>query len=206
MRNTFLAIGSFCGLAFGAMALAEAPDNRAAPCLANYIFANNIGGIDAPVFDASGNRLSGSNYLALLYGGPTADSLSVAWNENGLPMSPVPFTATLGGQAGYFYNGAVFVPDVPAYTYAWLQVRAWDARIAPSWEEAVTLGLGGYGESDVFRRLGGNACSLPPVAPSPLFGLRSFSLVPEPSPLALSLLGGRVAGWAALCQRRRKRL
>jgi hypothetical protein len=32
-------------------------------------------GLDAPVYDADGNRLFGTNYVAELYGGITADSM-----------------------------------------------------------------------------------------------------------------------------------
>lgn len=100
-------------------------------------------GIDAPVFDAAGNRLFGSHYVAALYGGPTPDALTVAMA--GLaPMQPSPFIRTFNGQTGYFAEGGfVQIDTVPSGGYAWLQVRAWDLRLGQTYEEVMQLGLGG---------------------------------------------------------------
>ena len=123
-------------------------------------------------------------------------SLQLAWKDYvfGLPpMAPVPFDFFIPG----FISGPIVVVDSPGCgASAWLQVRAWDTRVAASYEEAVDLDIGGYGESNTFFLDGGNPCSLPEVPPQ-LFGLETFSLrpvVPEPSVWAL-LVGGGVIWW-----------
>lgn len=170
--------------------------------LALFVFYGNVGGdicwgqstftfsnyeppagIDAPVFDAFGNRLAGNNYVAVLYGGPTGDSLQLATAELGTAsMSPVIF---LDGQfAGYFARGGwVEIRNVPRGGSAWLQVRAWDVRLGTTYEDAAALGTGGYGESGLFRAMGGGEGGGVPSPPGPLVGLQSFSLRPiaEPS-------------------------
>ena len=74
--------------------------------------------------------------------------------------------------------------------WAWLQVRAWDARLAMTYEEVSALGIGGYGESAVFYQQGGDPYDILGIPPR-LIGLQSFSLraIPEPSAAALALLG-----------------
>lgn len=150
--------------------------------------------LDVPVFDGEGNRLSGANYVATLYGGATQDSLAPALYEfNNQPMSPTSFTfvSPIAGQGGYFSEAAtVYIPFTVDGLTAWLQVRAWDIRLGSSYEEVVALGLGGYGESNIFLQPGGNPAV--PTTPGFLTGLQSFSLlpvIPEPSGAALFLLG-----------------
>jgi hypothetical protein len=160
-----------------------------------YTFLNYVQSLlDAPVFDADGTRLAGTDYVAALYGGMTPDTLELAWHVDVSPMAPVPFTLMPGGQAGYFRDpgGFVSIPTVPCGQVAWLKVRAWDARLGASYEEVVSLGLGGYGESNLFEKRGGNLCLGVATPPELLIGLQSFSLlpvIPEPSPLWLVLLG-----------------
>jgi PEP-CTERM motif-containing protein len=173
-----------------------------APVLAQstFIFVNYAPGadIDAPVFDAAGNRLSGTNYLAILYGGPSPESLQPASTGNPV-MSPVPFTYTPNGQEGYFGSGGfVIVNNVDCGAYAWLQVRAWDARLGATYDEVARLGLGGYGESALFYTYGGEiACSPTGRNSQALRGLESFSLrpIPEPGPWALLAFGAGFLCW-----------
>ncbi len=163
------------------------------PCqgqVSSYNFNNHIESIDAPVLDAAGDRLSGSNYVAVLYGGGSPGSLQLGVTLNLSTMAPVPFTYTPSGQAGYFRGGAVIVNGVTC-GLAWLQVRAWDARLGSAYDDVVKLGLGGYGESNIFEAPGGQVfpCVNVPTAPMNLFGLQSFSLLPEvPEPNSFLLL------------------
>jgi hypothetical protein len=166
-------------------------------------FVNYIeGGLDAPVFDSNGNRLVDTDYVAMLYGGLTTDSLTPAYGDGFQVMLPEPFTyrPDLGG--GYFGRpGYVTVNGVPGGGVAWLQVRAWDARLGATYEDVVALGIGGYGGSNLFQRSGGNPNGGVPTPPEPLVGLQSFSLspiIPEPNSSALLLLG-----FALLFRRRR---
>jgi len=165
---------------------------RACDAQSTYFFSNYLVGLDAPVFDAAGSRLSGANYVAVLYGGPASSGLQLGGNFLSLtPMTPVPFTFMPNGLAGYFRGGTVEVNSMSPGGFAWLQVRAWDARLGATFDGVATLGLGGYGESNLFYAPGGNPTGLPTL-PEPLTGLQSFSLlpeVPEPNSLLLLLLG-----------------
>ena len=94
-----------------------------------------------------------------------------------------------GSLAGYFFDWQDYVRAVPGVVPggpAWVQVRAWDARLGGSYEQVVALDIGGYGESNLFRLNSGGCLQ---CEPSYLVGLQSFSLVPEPSLVVLLLLG-----------------
>ena len=150
-------------------------------------------GIDAPVFDGNGIPLSGTNYVAMLYGGTTVDSLTPARSRShpAFIEAPVPFTFMPLGKAGYFPPSIVGITTVDCGGLAWLQVRAWDARLGATFEDVMAQGIGGYGQSELFQSRGGFDCTIP-GPPGNLFGLKSFSLlpvVPEPSPALLFLLG-----------------
>jgi hypothetical protein len=159
-------------------------------------------GIDAPVFDAAGNRLTGTNYVAMLFGGPTPDVLAPATTiSRFVPMPPVPFTYMPGGLGGYFAYGIVQITNV-CIIPAWLQVRAWDARLGSTYEEVIALGVGGYGQSPLFQLHGSDTCLPNPPPAVHLIGLQSFSLVPEPGPVLLLLIA---VPWVVLRLRRRSK-
>jgi hypothetical protein len=176
----------------------------AGPVLGQGYFAFNNrwpGLVDAPVFDALGNRLSGPDYLASLYVGPTPDSLQpVVRDTGGYPVATQPFQT--GQLAGYIVGESVAASNVAGGALVWVQMRAWDASLGGTYEEAVQAGLGGYGESGLFEaRAGlvegaGTRCEF-------LVGLESFSLrsvIREPSALNLLLLAAPVL-WLANRQR-----
>src|SRR5262245_7853454 len=102
-----------------------------------FYFFNYAGAtFDHPVFNADGSRLQGTNFVAMLYGGQTMDMLRPATLELGQTLAPVPFTYAPMGMAGYFRAAApVEIPGTPPCTFAWLQVRAWDARLGSSYEQ-----------------------------------------------------------------------
>jgi hypothetical protein len=83
--------------------------------------------------------------------------------------------------------GYVQIPNVPSL-FPWLQVRAWDARLGSTYDAVKALAIGGYGESNLFQKQGGNRFGLP-SQPEPLIGLQSFNLVLEPSAFLLLLIG-----------------
>ena len=153
--------------------------------------------VDAPVFDAEGVPLAGPNYLAELWGAATPDLLAPLLVINqGDRREIVPFLTR-----GYFISSSSYlsVPSVLPGNYAWLQVRAWDARLGATYEDAVAAGLGGYGESPLFYAKGGDPFNQFPI-PGPLIGLQSFNLlpeVPEPSTWTLLIWGGTVT-WCAM--------
>lgn len=145
--------------------------------------------IDAPISNVGGAKLEGAGFLAQLYIGDTEASLA-----------PVAGTATFrtGAGAGYITGGGartiVGSDGVKVYK---AQVRAWDAAGGATFEAAVGAGKNA-GKSNVLN-------VTPTVAPNPpadLVGLQAFSLaggtpvIPEPSTIALSLLGlGALLAW-----------
>jgi hypothetical protein len=173
---------------------------------ASFVFANfhphsSGANVNAPVFDADGNRLAGTDYVAMLYGGSSQNSLAPA-TIGGRVMDPVPLTYVPTGESGYFaQSGFVVIDTVPANDYAWLQVRAWDLRVGQTYDEVAARGLGGYGQSVLFYARGGDIFPPPATAPQPLRGLQSFSLVPEPGTWAMLALGVGILFWN--CRHRR---
>jgi len=151
-------------------------------------FANIGATLDAPVLNLTGAKASGSKYKVELLAGSTATSLTVvgstALSDN-------------ASAAGYFLGGTVTIAGQAPGTKPFLQVRAFDSTGGATFANAAIRG-----ESTIFALgsaggLGG--VGTPPSTPSDLIGLTSFRLVPEPSVIALALVGG-----AALLLRRRK--
>jgi hypothetical protein len=161
-------------------------------------------GVNAPVYDSQGAPLVGSNYLAELWGEATTDSLTPAITYWTRQRVIIPFLT--GTAAGYFYDpyagrdgtDALCVFAVPPEGWAWLQVRAWAAHLGGTYEQAVSLGLGGYGASPFFYAKGSGPGGTLPNPPAALTGLQSFNLlpeIPEPSAVGLLMLGGLLLFW-----------
>jgi hypothetical protein len=150
-------------------------------------------GIDAPIFDVNGTtRLAGNAFMAQLWAGPSAASLA--------PIgAALPFFSQASGGAGYIDSSAGptdrTVGTVAPGAIAFVQVRAWSVASGVDWNSA-----GIRGQSSTLQITTGGAGS-PPSLPADLTGLTSFSLavIPEPSVIALGLLGA-----GALLLRRRK--
>jgi hypothetical protein len=154
---------------------------------------NSGSGVNAPVFNAQGVALSGSAYLAELWGGADSNSLTpLVLVYQGDIRLIIPFRTDV---PGYFSSGRsdLCVTSVMSHTYAWLQVHAWQANLGATYEQVVALGIGGYGSSSLFYARGNDPfLGGVPEIPAPLIGLQSFSLlpvVPEPGTWALALLG-----------------
>jgi len=162
-------------------------------------FSNRVvGTVDAPVFDVGGTtKLSGTTAWAQIYAGAAGVS-----DASKLVAVGAPVNFRTGAAAGYVVPPAsdVTINGVGAGAVASLQVRAWTGT-ATSFEAAKTAGAS-YGSSSIFQSaaLGGDpGTGAPPLTSPALVGLTSFSLVPEPSTIALGALGA-----AALLLRRRK--
>jgi len=162
-------------------------------------FNNRVGSspnftVNAPIFDLDGaTKLAGTGYLAQLYGGASEATLAAVGVA-------VPFRTGTG--AGYFNpapDATRAIPGITPGTAAAIQVRAWDASKGATYEAALAAG-GATGKSLTLTIPTGGVGE-PPSLPADLVGLQSFSLtiVPEPTTLALGLLGA-----ALLVIRRRK--
>lgn len=136
--------------------------------LAFYNRESGIPGLDAPVFDIDGvTRLNGSNYVAQLYAGPSAETVRAVGN-------PSPFNS--GTFAGYFVRQTLTVPNVAPGDIAFAQVRAWEATKGDTYEEARAR-TGKFGRSVLLQvQLGGALPNSPPILPGYLAGLTSFQL------------------------------
>jgi MYXO-CTERM domain-containing protein len=145
--------------------------------------------VNAPVTYSVGNLVQGTGpnaILGQLLAGPVGGSLVPVGNA-------VPFRSDVG--AGYITaGGEVAIPGTAPGGAAQVQMVAWFAGMGGSWETVLRdlnsgIWCGGFGESQVITvpALGGG--SFPPAL---LEGLQGFSVgpgCPEPSPLALGLLG-----------------
>jgi hypothetical protein len=110
------------------------------------------------------------------------------------PLTPI---ATFrGGTAAGYVTGTsavdVTVPGIQAGSQATLALRAFNGT---TYETSTMFGQ----SSSVTVTLGGQPPTGAPLTPAALTGLTGFSVVPEPSTIALAVLGG-----AALLLRRRK--
>ena len=108
--------------------------------------------VNAPVMDAQGVLLAGTNYLAELWGGAAQDSLT--------PLLDIARgnTRVFAGfvSPGYFFSGTSYlsVTSIPPRGWAWLEVRVWDVRLGATYEAVAELGIGSYGESPLFYARG----------------------------------------------------
>lgn len=129
---------------------------RAKP-VANFILANRYStvSLDAPVRDGEGRLLAGEDWRFELYSGPAVDLLAPAMNRE--PFGPSRIVVGVR-TAGYFRDthSMLAVATIPGeYPWAWLQVRCWSVWLGESYEAVTALGLGGYGESPIFKAAGG---------------------------------------------------
>jgi len=155
------------------------------------------------VFDAGGsNAVTGPAFLGQLYVGANAGSLGkigapVAFSDGGPTSAP----------AGFIDSGTITVtdPTLSAGNSAVYVFRAWNASAGSSFE-AASLVEGAHAGSSALTpiTLGGTVPGTPPQLLTATANLHpSFTLavvhVPEPSAVALGLIGG-----VALLLRRRK--
>jgi hypothetical protein len=183
-------------LTFFALALTSSASSQG-----YFVFTNLRAdlGVNAPVFDAAGNRLSGPAYLARLYVGPTPDSLQPVVRDAGgpNPFAIQPFRT--GVAAGYIVGESVRADNVSGGSVVWIQMRASEASLGGTYEEAIQARLGGYGESNLFEAQAGFTTGAG-TDYTHLAGLESFSLspvIPEPGTLSLYLLTAPVVWLAA---------
>lgn len=164
------------------------------------VAGNSPTGIPAGTADyGTAPKLDGTAYLAQLWGGPNATSLSAATGTSLLGFRT-------GAGAGFIVatSDAAIIAGVTTGSSAALQVRAWDTQGGTLMTWAAAEGANANrGMSAIFNSeaLGGGA-----VPAANMIGFTSFNLVgaaavtPEPSTFALAGLGAA----ALLIFRRRK--
>ena len=139
--------------------------------------------VNAPVICQDGTRAAGTAFRAALYAGApgtTPDQLRMIGLATGFSTAPAGAGFFLGGTRTLNENGVNITPGAPVT----LQVRAWVVASGSTWETATQRG-----QSDTFTVTSGGA-GVPAGPPSLMVGLTSFSVVPEPSTIALGIIGG----------------
>jgi len=182
-----------------AVASASTLHSQSSFWIRNRILADSL---DAPTYNSDGEPLEGPQYRAEVYGGPAPESLEPVCEQTVWltyrACARVAMPLETNGYFGRANPAEALVVSVPPGREAWLQVRAWDARLGDTYEAAVARGLGGYGESALFRKAGGDPGGTLPSLPQPLIGLQSFRLlpvIPEPSSWLLLAVGGVLMRW-----------
>lgn len=166
------------------------------------VLFQNITPVNAPVYDEGGvrtgtaGRLEGSAFRAQLWAAAPGGTLqAVGATANFL-------TGTSG--AGFFIGGSRAIASIAPGGAADIQVRAWrvtDGGVtANTWDEALARGRG-FGSSPTLSLSQTGGAGDPPSPPVQLTGLQSFALVPEPSTIALGIIGG--LGTLLLIRRRK---
>jgi hypothetical protein len=161
------------------------------------------GGVNAPATNAlTGARVAGTSFLAQLFYG------AAGTQEEGLvPVSNPAAAFGTGSFAGYVNSasgGGNRTVPFPNNTPVLFQVRAWDASLGSDYATAYANWLADSTGTKVLGRSGiiTVVVTEPPASPALLIGLQGWNLVPvpEPSVLALGILGGL----GVLLLRRRK--
>ncbi len=154
-------------------------------------FGNRVtaDGITARVLDGAGAPLAGTSFNAQLYWGTANDASTFV-----AAGSPVAFR-TGDTFSGYISSVIVTLPGTSGGQTVFTQMRAWSVAAGATYETAKGTGAN-FGESNVVSV----QLAVSPNTPNNMIGLQGFALVvPEPSTIALGLLG-----LGALMLRRRK--
>ena len=144
-------------------------------------FQNIAVGLNAPVILDDGVTRAGAGYTAAFLAGPTPTTLAL-----------IATTPLLSNTPGYFLGGVQTITTVAGGGTADILVEVWSS-VYGSFPAAQASGMpNAWVWSDFgtpFTVVTGNPNTTPPGLPAILTGL-SFGSVPEPSFLALAVLGG----------------
>jgi hypothetical protein len=154
----------------------------------NFVNRNTAIGLDAKILLPDKTGVTGADFKADLIAGPAGTALDKLVL---VPNSTATFRT--GAAAGYINGIAVTIPNIGPGAQATVAVRAYNGA---------DYGKGTlFGTSAPITIATGNPTLTPPGLPTDLVGLQGFSLVlvPEPSTIALVVLG-----LAGLLIRRRK--
>jgi len=130
--------------------------------------------VNFKILNPDGTVAAANLYTVGLWGGLTADSLAP------LKSGGVDITTPLTLASGYFAGGSKGVDGIAAGVDAFFQVRVWET--GKTYDTSMWFGAGNV----VTLKL-----TAPPSTPQALVGMTDVTLtqIPEPSVLALSLLG-----------------
>jgi hypothetical protein len=181
------------------------------------IWFDNHYRVTAPVFDYDGTLVGhnysaeGTNFFAQIWWAPgrvdDASLLSPAsYPVNFRSLANAGYVQTFGTTTlGVEVSGNIKLKPLQPHTPATFQVRAWwgGGTQITSWDQALISNnpLSRFGASPLFQLdVVADPNTSPPETPSDLIGWQSFSLVPEPSTIALAGL----AAMALMLRRRRE--
>jgi hypothetical protein len=136
-------------------------------------------GVNAPFYDYQGRPLLGPDYVAQMYAGQSANSLTPVG-------APVGFGLPDGRKAGYVFGDIVEIPFIHGFDPVWVQVRAWAVAGGATYEQAVAAGAYTGLSNVLFLPTTGDPSSV--TQPALMVGLQ-FVGVPEPAPWQLGLFG-----------------
>lgn len=152
-------------------------------------FNNNVwtGTSARPVFLGTDNttRLVGTDYVAQLYFGSAGTAAGSLTAVGALGRFRVATTSSPGTWGS---GTTITLPGIGAGQTAALQVRVWDATLFPAGYQAAVSGGGWTGASSVFDYTV-PAGSTPAPNEFWMNNFASFNVVPEPSTIALGVLG-----------------
>jgi hypothetical protein len=156
----------------------------------NRVATFGTDGVDRFVYDVGGTtRLSGTNYVAALYwsktGAPGNEYALRALTDTTLQGAVGAFRISTSANIGTWVGGARFFVNANIGETVQLQIRVWDITRFATYDEA-KAGGGLYGQSDPFSYLIPASTDTAGLA---MKNLRAFALVPEPSTIALGVLG-----------------
>jgi hypothetical protein len=148
-------------------------NNSAFATVANRL-VNNVGG--AP--------LVGTDFVAQLYFGSAGTAVG---SLTAVTTAPARFRIATTSSPGTWSGGTRTLDGIASGVTATLQVRVWNATAFPAGYDAAVAGGGVTGFSDPF------AYTVPAAGSPPaaffMENMRGFTLVPEPSTIALGVLG-----------------
>jgi hypothetical protein len=139
--------------------------------------------VNAPVTGPDGLRVIGTSFRAALYAGAAgtaADQLRMIGSFASFVTQTTGAGFFLGGTRTLNENGVTVLPGASAT----IQVRAWAVASGATWEAATIRG-----QSPLLTIATGGT-GVPAGPPALMAGLQAFQIVPEPSTIALGILGG----------------
>jgi hypothetical protein len=157
----------------------------------NFTTRVTASGVDAKVTDkTTGAAVAAGEFYATLYWGTTATSLQPAQALVG--GVPTALAKDFNAGTGYVTAGKTLIAGPAEGAQVFVQVRAWSKSAGGTYESALTVAGAKVGASNIIQvTLGGDNLQ-PPAVPVAMVGLQAFQVdvVPEPSILALGVLGG----------------